>query len=100
MNPSLRQGPDTDQFHSDGVSKRVSPRESGDDQDSRRNFCFVDFATREQAQAAKDAVHGSSYRDGQLKVSEAVPKTERQGNDRYVRRSERSDNRDVRNELA
>ncbi|KAI1853928.1 hypothetical protein JX265_012613 [Neoarthrinium moseri] len=44
-------------FEIDGVSKRVSPREAGD---GRRNFCFVDFATPEQAQAAIDAMKGAN----------------------------------------
>ncbi|KAK6073221.1 RNA recognition domain-containing protein [Seiridium cupressi] len=67
-------------FEVDGVSKRVSPRESGEPGEGRRNFCFVDFTTREQAQAAKSAIHGISYREAPLKVSEAVPKTDRYAN--------------------
>ncbi|ETS73972.1 hypothetical protein PFICI_13838 [Pestalotiopsis fici W106-1] len=81
-------------FEVDGVSKRVSPREEGE---GRRNFCFVDFSTAEQAQAAKQAIHGMSYRDAPLKVSEATPRVERYPRrDDWSRREERSTNRDIR----
>lgn len=61
----------------DGVSKRVSPRENNVG-DGRRNFCFVDFTTREEAKAAKDSIDGTFYRDAPLKVSAAIPRSQRQ----------------------
>ncbi|KAI9647721.1 hypothetical protein NHQ30_004107 [Ciborinia camelliae] len=79
-------------FKVDGVSKRVSPREldgRGDNKgDNRRNFCFVDFNTREEAQAARQAIDGILYRNGLLKVSMAIPKSVRQ-RDRYGNTEER-----------
>ncbi|KAK6222598.1 hypothetical protein LQW54_000778 [Pestalotiopsis sp. IQ-011] len=85
-------------FEVDGVSKRVSPREEGE---GRRNFCFVDFTTAEQAQAAKQAIHGMNYREAPLKVSEATPRQERyprrdDWSRREERTSERTTNRDIR----
>ena len=58
------------------MSKRVSPREAGN---GRRNFCFIDFTTREEAQAAKLALNGFNFMGGPLKVTEAVPKADRYG---------------------
>ncbi|KAF7872216.1 hypothetical protein EAF04_003141 [Stromatinia cepivora] len=76
-------------FAIDGVSKRVSPRDNNLD-DQRRNFCFVDFTSREEAQAAMKAIDGTFYRDAPLKVSMAIPKSERQSS-RYGKREERTD---------
>lgn len=97
-NPSCETLSPTNTRISDGVSKRVSPREEGE---GRRNFCFVDFTTAEQAQAAKQAIHGMSYRDAPLKVSEATPRQERyprrdDWSRREERTSERTTNRDIR----
>ncbi|CAD6443460.1 95a70503-920b-41e4-b4f7-81ffce620d85-CDS [Sclerotinia trifoliorum] len=66
-------------FAIDVVSKSVSPRDNNLD-DQRRKFCFVDFTTREEAQAAMKAIDGTIYRDAPLKVSMAIPKSERHGN--------------------
>ncbi|KAH8662443.1 hypothetical protein BX600DRAFT_498964 [Xylariales sp. PMI_506] len=71
-------------FQVDSVGKRVTPRSTeGGDVDERRNFCFVDFSTPEEAQAALDAVDGSSFNGGSLKVSLARPRTYRQPEGRY-----------------
>ncbi|KAA8573485.1 hypothetical protein EYC84_005070 [Monilinia fructicola] len=68
-------------FQVDGVSKRISPRDNYGN-NSRRNFCFVDFTTPEEAQAARpaarQAIDGQLYRDAPLKVSAVLPRSERQ----------------------
>ncbi len=67
----------TDSCNSEAVGKRISPKQQQGQQQSfgpssdRRNFCFVDFATAEEAKAALDAVDGSMYREAPLKVSMA-----------------------------
>lgn len=69
---------------SDLVSKRISPKTpSAPGTDERRNFCFVDFSTAEQAQAAVNALDGSEYKSGSIKVSIAVPRAERQPTQSY-----------------
>ncbi|PVH91941.1 RNA-binding domain-containing protein [Periconia macrospinosa] len=67
------------------ISKRISPKAfTAPGADERRNFCFVDFASPEQAKAAVDAVDGSEYRGATIKVSLAVPRSERENrNERY-----------------
>ena len=60
---------------SDGVSKRVCPRDNN--LDNRRNFCFVDFVSREEAGEAVRAVDGVDYRDALLKVSMSISKSQR-----------------------
>ncbi|KAF7918678.1 uncharacterized protein EAE98_003127 [Botrytis deweyae] len=64
-----------DGFEIDGVSKRVSPRENN--LEDRRNFCFVDFVSREEAEEAMRAIDGTSYRDAPLKVSMSITKSQR-----------------------
>ncbi|EPS45833.1 hypothetical protein H072_188 [Dactylellina haptotyla CBS 200.50] len=75
-----------------GISKRISPRESTTEE--RRNFCFVDFSTREQAQAAREIINGIIYRDYPLKITEAVPRATR--DERLIRQAERATSRDIR----
>ncbi|KAK6822737.1 hypothetical protein PG987_014282 [Apiospora arundinis] len=71
-------------FSVDLVSKRISPKTpSAPGTDERRNFCFVDFSTAEQAQAAVSALDGSEYKNGSIKVSIAVPRAERQPTQSY-----------------
>ncbi|KAH8885292.1 RNA-binding domain-containing protein [Thozetella sp. PMI_491] len=53
------------------VGKRISPKNSYEPGSERRNFCFVDFSSAEQAQAALEAVNGTMYREAPLKVSMA-----------------------------
>ncbi|KAK7918192.1 RNA recognition domain-containing protein [Apiospora marii] len=65
-------------FEVEVVSKRISPKTpSAPGTDERRNFCFVDFASADQAQAAVNALDGSEHSGGNIKVSIAVPRTER-----------------------
>ncbi|KAF5868283.1 putative ribonucleoprotein [Botrytis fragariae] len=62
-------------FKVDEVSKRVSPRKNN--LDNRRNFCFVDFVSREEAEEAMRAIDGTSYRESPLKVSMSITKSQR-----------------------
>ncbi|KAM0160959.1 hypothetical protein ACHAPC_003105 [Botrytis cinerea] len=64
-----------ERFKIDGVSKRVCPRDNN--LDNRRNFCFVDFVSREKAGEAVRAVDGVDYRDALLKVSMSISKSQR-----------------------
>ncbi|QSZ34166.1 hypothetical protein DSL72_005754 [Monilinia vaccinii-corymbosi] len=73
-------------FEIDGVSKRVSPRDRNDN-NNRRNFCFVDFATREEAEAARKAIDGMLYSGAPLKVSVGIPRSDRQMSN-YPKREE------------
>ena len=68
----------TDPRDSEAVGKRITPKQQQQQQQQsfgsnsdRRNFCFVDFATTEDAQAALDALDGSMYREAPLRVSMA-----------------------------
>lgn len=54
------------------VSKRISPDERHRATPSeRRNFCFVNFSTPDQARLALEATRGTQYRGAPLKVSYA-----------------------------
>ncbi|KAK8022285.1 nucleic acid-binding protein [Apiospora rasikravindrae] len=65
-------------FEVELVSKRISPKTpSAPGTDERRNFCFLDFASADQAQAAVNALNGSEHRGASIKVSIAVPRAER-----------------------
>ncbi|KAM0130310.1 hypothetical protein ACHAP3_007449 [Botrytis cinerea] len=64
-----------ERFKIDGVSKRVCPRDNN--LDNRRNFCFVNFVSREEAGEAVRAVDGVDYRDALLKVSMSISKSQR-----------------------
>ncbi|KAI0130999.1 RNA-binding domain-containing protein [Daldinia grandis] len=56
-------------FQVEAISKRVTAHESVRARPGHHDFCFVDFVTPEQAQAAKDTTNGRLFRDGRLKVS-------------------------------
>ncbi|KAL7624124.1 Protein YAE1 [Parahypoxylon ruwenzoriense] len=53
----------------DAISKRISAHPSTRTKPGQHDFCFVDFATPEDAKAAKDAVDGTYFRGGHVKVS-------------------------------
>lgn len=53
----------------------MSPRENN--LEARRNFCFVDFVSREEAGEAMRAIDGTSYRESPLKVSMSITKSQR-----------------------
>ncbi|KAI1454755.1 RNA-binding domain-containing protein [Annulohypoxylon moriforme] len=56
-------------FQFDAISKRITAHESTRSKPGNHDFCFVDFATQEQAQAAAEALNGTSFRGGNLKVN-------------------------------
>ncbi|OTA76095.1 hypothetical protein M434DRAFT_264277 [Hypoxylon sp. CO27-5] len=56
-------------FQIDAISKRITAHESARSKPGHHDFCFVDFATPEQAQAAIEAINGSFFRGGRLKVN-------------------------------
>ncbi|OTB01007.1 hypothetical protein M426DRAFT_64808 [Hypoxylon sp. CI-4A] len=56
-------------FQIEAVSKRITAHESTRAKPGNHDFCFVDFATPDQAQAALDAMNGAGFRGGSLKVS-------------------------------
>ncbi|KAH0081632.1 hypothetical protein KCU60_g16271, partial [Aureobasidium melanogenum] len=54
------------------VSKLISPHESTASLPGDHHYCFVDFATTEEAQAAANAVNGATTSTGnKLKVNMA-----------------------------
>jgi hypothetical protein len=70
--------PFTNARYSRAVSKRISPRDPVE-LDGRHNYCFIDLATPEQAQAAVDALNGMEFDGNVLKFSIARERTERRG---------------------
>ncbi|KAI1375970.1 RNA-binding domain-containing protein [Hypoxylon crocopeplum] len=56
-------------FQVEAISKRVTAHASARAKPGRHDFCFVDFATPEQAEAAREAINGTSFHGGRLKVS-------------------------------
>ncbi|KAI1442449.1 RNA-binding domain-containing protein [Annulohypoxylon stygium] len=56
-------------FQFEAISKRISAHESTRTKPGHHDFCFVDFASPEQAQAAIEAVNGADFRGGKLKVN-------------------------------
>ncbi|KAI2463354.1 RNA-binding domain-containing protein [Annulohypoxylon bovei var. microspora] len=56
-------------FQVEAISKRITAHESARSRPGQHDFCFVDFATPEQAQAAMETVNGSFFRGGRLKVN-------------------------------
>ncbi|KAI1098812.1 RNA-binding domain-containing protein [Jackrogersella minutella] len=56
-------------FQIDAISKRISAHESVRSKPGRHDFCFVDFATPEQARAAVEATNGCVFRGGRLTIN-------------------------------
>ncbi|KAI0884938.1 RNA-binding domain-containing protein, partial [Annulohypoxylon maeteangense] len=56
-------------FQVEAISKRITAHESARSRPGNHDFCFVDFATPEQAQAAMEAVNGTEFSGGNLKVN-------------------------------
>ncbi|KAI1411221.1 RNA-binding domain-containing protein [Hypoxylon sp. FL1857] len=56
-------------FQIDAISKRITAHESARSKPGNHDFCFVDFATPEQAREAIEAINGSFFRGGRLKVN-------------------------------
>ncbi|KID85787.1 RNA recognition motif domain protein [Metarhizium guizhouense ARSEF 977] len=58
-------------FTPTAIGKRITPYERTRFMPGNHHYCFVDFETREQANAAKKALHGRTIPGGRLKVSVA-----------------------------
>ncbi|XXG97289.1 hypothetical protein Hte_003585 [Hypoxylon texense] len=58
-------------YQIEAVSKRITAHESTRAKPGNHDFCFVDFATPEQAEAARTTLNGTSFHGGPLKVSMA-----------------------------
>ncbi|KAI2631788.1 RNA-binding domain-containing protein [Xylaria nigripes] len=58
-------------FKIEAISKRVSAHESTRELAGHHDYCFVDFATAEQAKQAMELLDGTSFRGDRLKVSTA-----------------------------
>lgn len=59
------------------IGKRITPHESTRSPAGTYYYCFVDFETKEEAEAAMQALDGAQYDGGVLKVSLAK-RTDRQ----------------------
>ncbi|PTB65532.1 hypothetical protein BBK36DRAFT_1201981 [Trichoderma citrinoviride] len=66
-------------FNPSNIGKRIAPHESARSPAGTYYYCFVDFETKEEAEAAMQALDGAQYDGGLLKVSLAK-RTERQFN--------------------
>ncbi|KAM0254672.1 hypothetical protein ACHAQJ_006522 [Trichoderma viride] len=64
-------------FNPSVIGKRITPHESARSPAGTYYYCFVDFETKEEAEAAMQALDGAAYDGGVLKVSLAK-RTERQ----------------------
>ncbi|KAK2603616.1 hypothetical protein QQS21_004197 [Conoideocrella luteorostrata] len=53
------------------IGKRITPHESTRSQKGNHHYCFVDFETKDEAEAAMKALNGKAVADGRLKVSMA-----------------------------
>ncbi|TGJ83891.1 hypothetical protein E0Z10_g4884 [Xylaria hypoxylon] len=58
-------------FKLEAISKRVSAHESTRELPGNHDYCFVDFATSEQAKEAMESLNGASFKGELLKVSPA-----------------------------
>ncbi|KAL7931524.1 hypothetical protein V8C35DRAFT_309735 [Trichoderma chlorosporum] len=66
-------------FNPSYIGKRITPHESARSPAGTYYYCFVDFETKEEAEAAMQALDGAQYDGGVLKVSLAK-RTDRQSN--------------------
>ncbi|KAL6853197.1 hypothetical protein J3F83DRAFT_756146 [Trichoderma novae-zelandiae] len=64
-------------FNPSQIGKRITPHESARSPAGTYYYCFVDFETKEEAEAAMQALDGAQYDGGLLKVSLAK-RTDRQ----------------------
>ncbi|KAI0415540.1 RNA-binding domain-containing protein [Xylaria grammica] len=58
-------------FKLEAISKRVSAHESTRELPGNHDYCFVDFATPEQAKDAMESLNGATFNGERLKVSPA-----------------------------
>ncbi|TKW48431.1 hypothetical protein CTA1_10823 [Colletotrichum tanaceti] len=61
------------EFNPVAISKRITPHESKRTVPGNHHYCFVDFATVEEAAAARDALNGKSWAGDRLRVNVARP---------------------------
>ncbi|KAL7941381.1 hypothetical protein V8C42DRAFT_335009 [Trichoderma barbatum] len=66
-------------FNPSYIGKRITPHESARSPAGTYYYCFVDFESKEEAEAAMQALDGAQYDGGVLKVSLAK-RTDRQSN--------------------
>ncbi|UKZ57274.1 hypothetical protein TrVGV298_011127 [Trichoderma virens] len=66
-------------FNPSYIGKRITPHESTRSPAGTYYYCFVDFESKEEAEAAMQALDGAQYDGGVLKVSLAK-RTDRQSN--------------------
>ncbi|KAG5978779.1 hypothetical protein E4U55_005954 [Claviceps digitariae] len=65
------------------ISNRIKPHDSTGSLPGNHHYCFVDFATKEEAQSAIDTLNGKVTESGPIKVSAARPPPNRQQNQRF-----------------
>ncbi|PHH85988.1 hypothetical protein CDD83_10895 [Cordyceps sp. RAO-2017] len=58
-------------FNPTAIGKRITPHESLRGKPGNHHYCFVDFETREETEAAIKALDGKPFEGGKLKVSPA-----------------------------
>ncbi|KAI1439049.1 RNA-binding domain-containing protein [Xylaria sp. CBS 124048] len=58
-------------FKVEAISKRISAHESTRELPGNHDYCFVDFATADQAKEALELLNGASFKGDRLKVSTA-----------------------------
>jgi RNA recognition motif-containing protein len=56
---------------SEAISKRVSAHESTRELPGHHDYCFVDFATADEAKDAMEALNNTPFKGERLKVSPA-----------------------------
>ncbi|KAH9893673.1 hypothetical protein F4778DRAFT_748145 [Xylariomycetidae sp. FL2044] len=59
-------------FKLEAISKRVSAHESKRNTPGNHDYCFIDFATEEDAQRAQEQVNGRLFKGGRLRVNVSV----------------------------
>ncbi|KAI0181585.1 RNA-binding domain-containing protein [Hypoxylon sp. FL1284] len=62
-------------FRVEAISKRITAHESTRSKPGNHDYCFVEFATPEQAEEARTSLNGTSFQGGPLRVSMAVGRT-------------------------
>ncbi|KAG6006164.1 hypothetical protein E4U21_007274 [Claviceps maximensis] len=89
LSPSVDQALDTAEvselfagFNPVTISNRIKPHESTSSLPGNHHYCFVEFATKEEAQSAIDALNGKITESGPLKVSAAKPPPNKQRDQR------------------
>ncbi|KAJ5408826.1 hypothetical protein N7509_002709 [Penicillium cosmopolitanum] len=76
------------EFCPTAIGKRITPHENQRSLPGHHHYCFIDFATREQAANAKDALNGQPFGEDNLKVSIASSVPEKLVNRHTVKRED------------